>query len=194
MRKTSLLHLLNDNTAEEAEFTPPAAYTEEAERLLSHLRVAHADDADLTALFDAEKTEPPDRRRLRVQAGEAKRARIVGKANEARVWAAVGEEVRRRLGEFGETAEDDERMLAEGRWAAGSGEEQCVRVRLGEKRVLGWWGASSRLMLRLLEGEIPALIDAEEEVDAQGWEEYRVNELGPLLRRWRPDSRQARFA
>ena len=193
MRKTNLLHLMHDGLSEVMEFTPTAGYVEEAMRMLSFLRVAYANEGEVGLLLEEEKKEEVEGRKLRVKAGGAKRVRVIGRDNEERVWRTVGMEAKLRLGEFKESEADDERLLQEGRYSAGSSEWHCVVMRKGEKAVLRWWMESSELVLRMLREGILTLMGHEREMDDRGLEEYRVTELSPLLRRWNAGSRRAQF-
>ena len=194
MQKTALLDAMHDSLAEALEFNPTATYGEEALRMLSFMRVAQADEEEVRLLMEAKrKGEGKDAKKALGKEGGTRRVAIIGKANEERVWKAVAVEARRRLGEFRESEEDDERMMREGKYTQGSAEWHCAVMRKSEKAVLRWWLESAELMQRMLQQGILALMSHEAEVDERGLEKYRVGELSPLLRRWEPGSRKAHF-
>ena len=192
MRKTTLLEAMCDGLAEAVTFEPTTGWGEEAERMLSFLRIAQADDAEVTAMMVEERKEPADGRRRRVKEGGTKRVRAVGQSNEERVWRAVRTEALRRLDAFEESLEEDERLLGDGRYAQGSAEWSCVVTRLGEKKVLRWWQESAELILRILDSGFFALVDSAALVEARGLELYATTELSPVLR-WASGSRRIRI-
>ena len=188
MQKTQLLHLMHDNLAEQLSFSLTVdAEDEEARRMLSYLRLCEARQADISGA--AEEHTAARRRAGTRGAPEPARVAFISRDNELRVWRRVREEASARLSEFETTAQTDERLLADGRYAEGSSERLCLLVRLSEKRVLRWWLQASELCLQLLDGGMEAVFESEQRTEEMGLDLYVTDSLVPALR-YRPRKAQ----